>query len=509
MSDDDSTTAREAGRGGLALAFAKAYFIVAGIAQQLLLPRALGLDGYGALSSVLSVASITSNPIVTTSIQGVSRAVAQSPATERPATIRRVFSVHAVVALASSLALFASVPIIGAFMRAPHIVAELRLVSLVLLFYGLYSPLIGVLNGTRRFIAQASFDIAAATLRTAALVLGAYAFAGSGERVLGSISGFVTVTAVMFVAAAFVVGLGRPGRGGPSAREHWGFIAPLLLGQILLNLLLQADLTLLRRFAGEAAVAKGLAAAAADPLVGAYRATQLFSFLPYQLLVSVTFILFPMLAVVHRQGDRAALAAYVVTGVRVAVLVTGLVVSVTSGLSGSLLRLVYPQPEIAMLGARSMQVLTLGFGAFASLGVLTAVLNSLGRERASAAMTAVAFGLIVVLCFALVSGTSLGEQILYRTALSTSVGLVVATLGAAALVYRTAGAVVAPLTVARVVAALAGAIAVARSLPERGKIVTVAECALVMGVYVALLALLREIGARDAATLRKVLGRKT
>jgi stage V sporulation protein B len=509
MSEDDSTTVRQAGRGGLALAVAKAYFIVAGIAQQLLLPRVLGLDGYGALSSVLSVASITSNPVVTTSIQGVSRAVAQAPDEDRPATVRRVFSVHAIVALLSSVALFALVPTIGDFMRAPHIVADLRLVSIVLLFYGLYSPLIGVLNGNRRFVAQASFDVVAATLRTAALVAGGYALTASGRGVTGSISGFALVTAVMFVAAAFVVGFGRRGPGGPAAGRHWGFIAPLLLGQVLLNLLLQADLTLLRRFAGEAAVARGLAPTAADPLVGAYRATQLFSFLPYQLLVSVTFILFPMVAAVHRRGDRAALAAYVKTGVRIALLVTGLVVSVTSGLSGSMLRLVYTQPEIATLGAQSMQVLTLGFGAFASLGVLTAVLNSLGREKASAAMTAFAFVLIVVLSFALVSGAPFGEAILYRTAVSTSAGLVVATLGAAALVHRTAGAVVAPLTLARVLAALAAAVALARLLPAGGRLVTIVQALLVMAVYVASLAILREVGARDAATLRQIIGRKT
>lgn len=509
MSDHDSKTVREAGRGGLALAFAKAYFIVVGIAQQLLLPRALGLDGYGALSSVLSVSSITSNPILTTSIQGVSRAVAQSSEADRPATVRRVFSVHAALAVLASVGFFVLAPAIGAFMRAPHIVDELRLVSFVLLFYGLYAPLIGVLNGTRRFVAQASFDVVAATLRTAALVAGGYALGATGRGVTGSVAGFVIVTAVLFVAAAFVVGLGRRGTGGPTAARHWGFVAPLLLGQVLLNLLLQADLTLLRRFAGEAAVAQGLSAAAADSLVGAYRATQLFSFLPYQLLVSVTFILFPMVAAVHRRGDRAALATYVMTGVRIALLVTGLVVSVTSGLSGSLLRLVYPQPEIAVLGAQSMQILTLGFGAFASLGVLTAVLNSLGREKASAAMTAIAFVLIVVLCFALVSGAPFGETILYRTAVSTSAGLVVATLGAAALVYRTAGAVVAPLTVVRVFAALGVAVAVARSLPESSRLVTIVESLLVMAVYVASLAILREVGPSDAIRLRQILGKKT
>lgn len=508
MPDDDSTTAREAGRGGLAIAFAKAYFILAGFVQQILLPRVLGLDGFGALSSVLSAASITYNPVVTASIQGVSRAVAQAPDAERPATLFRVFSVHAVVAVVSALGFFVAAPSVAGFMRAPHIVSELELVSLVLLFYGLYSPLMGALNGQRRFVAQASFDVAFATLRTAALVIGGAALARSGHAVLGSVAGFVTVAAVISCAAAFLVGIGRRGTAGSSAAGHVRFIAPLLLGQVLLNLLLQADLTLLRRFAGQAAVATGLPTTAADPLVGAYRATQLFSFLPYQLLVSVTFILFPMLATAHRRGDRGAVATYVATGVRVALLITGVVVSVTSGLSAPLLRLVYASPEVAVLGARSMQILTLGFGAFASLGVLTAALNSLGREKAGAVITATAFALVVALCFAVASGAPFGEEILFRTALSTSAGLVVATLCAAALVHRTAGAVVAPSSFARVVVAMAIAIAVGRHLPQIGKLATLVECVGVVAVYASSLLVLGEVGKRDVEIVKSVIGRK-
>jgi stage V sporulation protein B len=36
---------RTAGRGGLAVAFAKIYFIFVGLVQQIALPRLLGLDG--------------------------------------------------------------------------------------------------------------------------------------------------------------------------------------------------------------------------------------------------------------------------------------------------------------------------------------------------------------------------------------------------------------------------------------------------------------------------------
>lgn len=503
---DSTAESASVGRGGLAITFAKAYFILQGLVQQVLLPRVLGLDGYGALSSVLSAASITYNPIVTTSIQGVSRAVAQTSGAEQTATLRRTFVVHAVLAMLSSAAFFFAAPHTAGFMRAPHILASLRLVSLVLLFYGLYSPLIGALNGRRRFVAQASFDVVFATLRTGALVLGGY-LAPAGEGVVGAVGGFVVVALVIAVAALAVVGVGKRGKGGPTAFAHVAFLLPLLAGQVLLNLLLQADLTLLRRFAGDAAEVAGLPPAAADPLVGAYRATQLYSFLPYQLLVSVTFVLFPLLASAHQAGDREAVARYVRAGVRVAAIVAGLLVCVTCGLSEQLLTLVYSQ-EVAELGARSMGTLTLGFGAFAILGVLTAVLSSIGREREGATVIAVAFALVVALCFLWVGGTPFGPEILRRTALSTSAGLVLSTSCAALLVARATGAVVDKLTAARVAGSLAVAIFVARRLPVAGKVVTLLECVAVVLVYAACLAATRELGPADVAVVSGIVHRR-
>jgi stage V sporulation protein B len=233
----------------------------------------------------------------------------------------------------------------------------------------------------------------------------------------------------------------------------------------------------------------------------------LFSFLPYQLLIAITFILFPLLATAHRQGDRDAVARYVQTGMRVALLLAGLMVSVTSGLAGPLLRLVYPA-EVAALGTHSMQLSTLGFGAFAMLGVLTTALNSLNRERASAALIASAFALVVLLCFLRVRGGPLGEDLLFRTAVATSSGLSLATAGAAVLVKRTAGAVLRTLSLVRVVLAMAIAIGLARWLPAPSKLVTLGYCALVAGVYVAMLLVTRELAGSDLAMLNSVLRRR-
>lgn len=499
-------TARAAGRGGLALSFAKVYFIAQGLLQQILLPRVLGLDGYGALASVLSAAGIAYNPMVTASIQGVSRAVARVSPDEQPSVVRRVLSVHAVLAAVAALMFALAAPAVAAFMRAPHIAETLRGASLVLLFYGLYSPLIGVLNGTRRFPFQAGFDIVAATLRTIALIACGAVGARSGHGVEGSVAGFVSVTAILLMAALWVVGTGKKGASGPAATEHISYLAPLFAAQVLLNLLLQADLTLLRRFAGDAAAIAHLPSTVADPLVGAYRAIQLYAFLPYQLLVSVTFILFPMLASADRQGDRAAVALYVSTGVRIACLVSGALVSVTSGLSGPMLRLVYPG-EVAALGSHAMQILTIGFGSFAILGVLTAVLASLGKERGAALLTGAAFALVVTLCFVWASGSALDESLLVRTALSTSTGLLLATVCAGLLVRRVAGAVVPFGTVLRTALALAAAITAGRLLPEGGRVWTLVCVAIVGLVYVVLLVGTRELGRSDWNVVRAVASR--
>jgi len=499
---------RAAGRGGLAVAFAKVYFIVVGLVQQIALPRLLGLDGYGALASVLSIAGITYNPVTTTSIQSVSRAVAQATPETEPGTIRRVFLIHAVFALLLATGFFLLAPFIAHSVGASHVVTPLRILSAVMLLYGLYTPLIGVLNGRRKFVSQASLDIIAATLRTTGLIGGAFLFSRSRNLgVEGATAGFASTAVLILAVAIVLVGFGKRGKSAITVREHVLYALPVLFGQVLFNLLLQADLTLLRRFASEAAIAQGLPATAADPLVGAYRATQLFSFLPYQLLIAVTFILFPMLASAAHDGDRAAVARYVGTGVRLALVLAGIMVSVTAGLSDRLLYLVFG-PEAAKLGGQSLELLALGFGGFAIFGVLTTVLNSLKHERESAIVTGVAVTLVVALCYLRVRGAAFGEDLLIFTAEATAAGLFVATLSAAFFVYRAAGAVAPPLAIVRVLIAVAVATAVGRFLPQAGKILTPVYAVLVACVYVCILLVTRELGVNDLNTVREVVSKR-
>ncbi len=506
MSDEDTT--RSTGRGGLAVAGAKIYFILLGLVQQIALPRVLGLDGYGALSRVLSIASITYNPITTMSIQAVSRTVVQAAPDELHATVRRVLTWHALFGSVLAL-LFAGIsPLVAELAGAGHVKTPLRILSAILFIYSLYTPLIGIANGQKRFVVQAALDVTSATLRTAGLVVGAVlarrlSYAGPA----GSAVGFVVSALVVLSIAVTVIGAGRPGKPSLTFRSYVGLALPLLLGQALLNLLFQADLTLLGRFASQAALAAGAPLSRADALVGAYRATQLFSFLPYQILIAITFILFPMLAAAAKRQDTAAITHYVTTGLRLSLIIVGAMVSVTLGLAPRLLELLFGA-DAAALGGRALSLLALGFGAFAIFGILTTVLNSLGRERQSMWVTALAVGVVAALCFTRAHGAPLSENLLWLTAQATSTGLAVATLIAAVLVYRAAGALVSPWSLLRTVLALAASALLARLLFPPGKLLTLVAAAVTPCVYLALLVVMKELTRTDLDILRRIARRR-
>jgi stage V sporulation protein B len=325
-------------------------------------------------------------------------------------------------------------------------------------------------------------------------------------RVYAGLELSIGVIGLILLVALPIAGVGRRGRSDLTTRQHLAFLAPLLGGQLALNLLFQCDLTLLGRFAADAAAAKGLAVTEADSLAGAYRNAQLFCFLPYQFLLSVTFVLFPVLATAKRDGDHAAVARYTKTGVRLAILIAGGMVSVTASLPHSLLSLVFGQ-DSAALGSDAMAVLAVGLGSFAVFGILVTVLTSLGREKLSAALTVVALATVVTLCFVLVRGQSFGAHMLLRSAYATSAGLGLATIMAAIAVKKVAGAVVAPLSLVRTGVAVSCCIAIGRAIGALGRVETLLAAAGLGVVYLLLLVISRELGRKDLELIRRVMRR--
>lgn len=503
--------ARTAGRGGLAVAGAKVYFMLVGFAQQGLLGSLLGAEAYGTLSRASAIANIANNVIVTGSIQGTSRAVTEAAPDQREGALRGVLRLHAGAALPLA-ALFVAVAVgFAAATGASHLIPLLLAASVIVLSYTVYAPLVGALNGRQLFARQALLDTTFATLRTGAMVLGARALLGQGRGPLGAMVGFALAALSILPIASRVAGTGKPGPGAPSVGAYLSSVGPLALGQFFLNTLMQIDISLLGYLATSTAEASGLtaaeAAAAADRSAGIYKACQLFSFLPYQLLVTITFILFPLLTKAAHDSDREAVASYVRSGMRVALLLAGVMVAVIFGLAPHLLRLTF-KADIHEHGAATLRTLALGQGAFALYGICTAVLSSLHRERWTTALNAASTAVLVALSFLIVPGAPPGVAITERAALATSIALALALVAGASLVRHVASALVSPLTPLRVAAAGAAVAYLGTRLPIDGKLMTLVAAAGMGLLYTLLLVLTGELGRADLGLVKRVLGRR-
>jgi stage V sporulation protein B len=518
MADD----AQKAGRGGLAVLVAKVFFIGTGLLQQALLPRAIGLADYGALSRVLAVSNVFNNVVVASSTQGVSRTVAAAGTAEREA-LRATLRVHGVIALLAGVILAVASPLVAYFEHAPDVLAPLLVMTGVLVIYGVYAPLVGYLNGRGMFTRQASLDVVAATLRTAALLGIGWLFAtragtlaaalATSPGVLGATVGAVFASLGVFLIALQWTGTGtktlgaRPA-GVPNARAYIALILPVMIAQVFTNGLMQADIILLGRYlslSAPAATGTLTSAQAANEWVAVYRACQLFAFLPYQMLFSVTQVLFPMLARAKAEDGGARVAELVRRGCRIGAIVCGMLVVVVLAMPGSLIKFAYG-PEVALRGIAALRTLALGQAAFAMLGLATTVLVSLGRERHALAITAVALALLAGTCVIVIPLAPFGEAQLVATATATTTALFCALVVGVIAVRKIAGAFVPLKTALRVGLCVAAAFAVGGVMPMFSKVLTPVVATGVVIAYLVALVVTGELGKDDLALIVSIAG---
>ncbi len=433
--------------------------------------------------------------------------------------LRATLRVHIVGAVAIAAVVVLAAPIYARFERASDVIAPLLVLACVTLLYGIYAPFIGYLNGRNRFGRQASLDMVFAVLRTLGLAGVAYFFVRHGlSGVLGATVGWVSAAAIIVPLAARSTGLGkafdrtkpRPA-GVPTLRAYLTMLAPIAGAQVCINLLMQIDILLLGRFLGERAMTTGLAVDtqrdAVKQWLAIYKECQTFAFLPYQLLFSITLILFPMLARVRAQNDHTAVRAYVARGARLAAIFCGLLVGTIVAMPESMIAFAYDAADAAR-GADVLRVMTLAQGAFTMLGIATTVLTSLGSERTSAMLNLGATVAVTIACIALVPNAELGHEQLLRCAEASGAALAATLVIAGAIVRARTGAFVSFGTGGRVGLGVAACVALGLFLPRFGRLLTPIVALAVGAMYVGILVVTREIGRADLAMVRALAPKK-
>jgi O-antigen/teichoic acid export membrane protein len=491
----------EAGRGALFIGFAKAFFMVAGFLQRVLLARVISPAEYGAFSVVNNAVSTVNNTMVQGTIQSVSKFTAEDDA--RAGAVQRAgLAMQAVLGLAVAVAFVLAAPLVAAFVNAPEHVALFRLVALIPLAYAFYAVYVGTANGLRKFRLQASFDVGFSTAKTILLLAGAVVGHMLGHSVAGAFVGFIAAALIILAVAARTIGLPRVEPRFPAARLAT-FMGGVVLYTLLINLALNYDLLLLRRFAGAAAPG-----APADALAGAYEAMRNLALLPYQALLVVTFVIFPLVSRATFAADREATAGYIRQTLRYALILGAALAVVLSARPTALLATLYPKAY--GVGAQALPILVAGIVALALLSIACSIVTASGRPMIAVVLVALTVTVGGAAAFIIVPHATPGSPMLVAAALATALGMLAGLLAALLYLWRRFSGLPPLLSVVRVGVAVSAGIALGRVLPGHGKLAGLAAMAGAGIAFAVVLIVLREFGATDREKFAKVLrlGRK-
>ena len=484
-----TSTAR---RGFFTLTAAKLLFVAFGFVVQFGLPRVLRSPSeFGLLSAAMAFTAILTNALTSSMVQTSSKLVAERGDVGRTLVLR-----HGLLSLMLALALFVLAPLLGEqLLRDAALVPLLRASSVVILAYGFYSTAIGTLNGAQRFETQAVVDGTFSTVRTLGLLGGALAL----HVALGPMLGFAIAATVMACIGIERAGLYKQGDGNaPAWPMHLALLLPLALYQLALNGVLQLDLEVLKLIANTTHDEAGREAA--SHASGLYRAAQTLSFVPYQLMTSITLVLFPIVTKAHASGDEQGVESSVSAALRFSWLFLGALLAPLVGAAHGAVRFAFPATYAE--AAEVIPVLALSQFFFA-LAVLHATIL-VGRDLVLRVAAFAAFALAVGLTTSMLLATFFDFATLpMRIAMGTAMGSLVFFLATGAALLQRIKTRLRWRTIARLLIASAAAIGVGRVLPQASMLTGLLAVVIAGIVYVVTLIATGELGRNDWALLRK------
>lgn len=501
---EPSEDTRRAGRGLVSIAGAKFYFIISGYAVQLLLPRVLGeAKEFGLYAATMSGVAILTNVLIVATIQSVSKFVSEDES-RAEVTLRQALRVQALLGGALAAGLFVLAPVIARVLLDDQLTRLIRVASVVVFAYALYAAVVGSLNGRHWFAKQAWLDVTFSTLRTVGILAGA----ALGLGAIGAVAGFAAAAATVLSISLIWIGFGKRGDAIP-LRRWLGFMAPIWTYQICLNGILMIDLQVLKRTATELAFASTATSQAAVDLanqyVGYYRAAQTFAFVPYQLIISLTFIVFPMISKATSIGDREAARTTIQHAMRLSLLLLLLAAAPTSGAATGVMQLAFPPEYLA--GAPALAILVFGVAAFALFAVAATAISGAGQPSLAAMIAGVSLLAVVVANRWLVMRAGLGERTLEAAATGTTVGMFVALVLSAWVIHRLFGVFIPVATWIRAGLSAGAGYATAAATPHHSPLMALVALAVGFTCAVAVLVVTRELTGEDWRALRRVVRR--
>lgn len=473
-----------AGRGTIYITAAKLWFVVSGYCITVALAHLLSDADYGVYRVVINVVSIINAVIVTGTYQTVSKYVSQEPR-NAGAVKSKALALQGWIGSAASFGFFLLAPLVAGLLNDSRLTNYLRLASLITLAYSFYSVYTGYFNGQRRFSIQAGLDIFYSTAKLIFIV----ALAAFGFGVAGSVGGFA-IAAASVLAASAIIGRGGAREGEVRATQLLRFQSYLLALTFLLTLLQRVDLMLIKSLSSSDATAASENAAHYGAAVDVANIT-------YQIIVSVTFVIFPLISKSAFEDDRARTQVYVSNTLRYTLMIMALTATLFSANASGVLRVIFR--ESYQSGSRALGVVAFGVLFFGLLYVITTIISASGRPLVSLLIAAT-----TLIASAVLNALMIPRYGLVGAATATSISMFGGAVAGCAYVKVRFGALISPLSALRIVACAGLVYGASLLFSPASKVLVLTQLAGLCAVYVAALIVSREVGREDLNAISQV-----
>ncbi|MEN3332645.1 MAG: polysaccharide transporter, family, partial [Blastocatellia bacterium] len=449
------------------------------------LTRLVSEDQVGLYQVVIGIVSIINAVVVNGTSQTVSKYISQD---ESRADSVKAKALKLQVAVGGILALgfFLLAPVIAGYLNDARLTNYLRLAALITLSYSFYSVFTGYFNGQKKFLTQAALDATYSTLKLACIVLLVWA----GFGVAGGVGGFALAAIGVLMLSAIIAGKGRR-TGEVRAKDLFAFQFYLLAFTLVLNLLQKVDLILVKALSSpDADVASANA--------GFYGAAINVANITYQVIISVTFVIFPLVSQATFANARKLTQTYIANTLRYTLMIMALLATLFSANAASVLHVIYPAPYQASSGALGW--VAFGMLAFGLIYVLTTIISASGRPTVS-----LIIGVVTLAASAALNALLIPRAGLTGAGLATTLAMFIgAGIGIGYLIARF-GALIPPLSLARIAACSAIIYALSLAYTPASKPLIVVKLAALCLLYVIALMASREIGGDELRLVQRVM----
>ncbi len=407
-------TVRKTGRGFLVITAAKLWFMVTGAVTQLGLPLFFGsAELFGQFKIITEAIGLLNMVMITGTLQAVAKVISEQPQQAKK-----------LVNQALRLQLLLGVPVaVGYALASPWIAGELfhdasltglmRFSSLIIAFYAFYALFVGYLNGIKSFVRQAALDIGFQTMKTAGmlgLVLLGFGVGGAVAGFVGAAGAIALISGVMVwrmlrrgdhmhVTATAVATPGAEERSDGQSSDLLKFLLLVMAYTFALNGLLRVDLFMLKSMTSvpppEVGWMTDQFSTISDKFAGFYGAALNLSRLPYQGVIAITFVVFPLISESTFQKDRERTKAYIETTFRYCLLLITAVALPLIFNTDSLIAALYSPDYRAVAGA--LAVMTVAIIFFSIFFVAATIITGAGRPGVTAVLMAISLGLSAAL----------------------------------------------------------------------------------------------------------------